>query len=71
MILYCTDPNCGKKHCKWGKEGKYKKHEEECILKHCYNCYSHKILVDKQGFVLSWFCSEECKNKYHLPNTQQ
>ena len=68
MKQYCENPDCRRKHCRWGAEGKYKKHERECSLKHCYSCYSYRLPKDEQGFVLSWFCSEDCKKKYNLAN---
>ena len=71
MENYCNNPNCNRRHCRWGNQGQFKKHETKCYLKHCYKCYSHKLPKDEQEFVISWFCSEDCKKEYNLANTNK
>lgn len=55
---YCTDDNCKFNHCRWGVEGSKRLHIDDCGLRHCYNCLSHKLNIDEKGCVLSWYCNK-------------
>lgn len=62
---YCIKEDCKKSHCLWGEDGNKRKHKADCILKHCYDCSSHKIQYDRKGFVKSWYCKncQKSRNK--------
>jgi hypothetical protein len=67
-VEYCIDKDCERSHCLWGEKGDKRRHidgDHACGLRHCYGCFTHRLPLNSEGFVLSWYCYN-CRKKRRL-----